>query len=107
MPPENKPTPVETAACRPFLAAEIGRMRHLRAILALGAVAHASAAMALGERPTRHPFRHGALHQVGHGLLLADSYHCSRLNTNTGRLTEAMFVRVFEELASAIDRPRS
>jgi len=107
VPPENKPTPAETTACRPFLTTEIGRMRHLRVILALGAVAHASAVVALGERPTKHPFRHGALHRMGCGLLLADSYHCSRLNTNTGRLTAPMFVQVFEDVVAAIARPRS
>ena len=107
VPPENKPTPAETAACRPFLTTEIGRMRHLRVILALGAVAHASTVVALGERPMKHPFRHGALHRMGRGLLLADSYHCSRLNTNTGRLTAPMFVQVFEDVVAAIARPRS
>ena len=82
-------------------------MRHLRVILALGAVAHASVVEALGERPIRHPFRHGTLHRMKDGLVIADSYHCSRLNTNTGRLTEAMFVRVFEDLVAAIAGPQS
>ena len=91
VPPENKPTPAEIAACRPFLAGEIAGLPRLRAILALGSIAHGSVLAALGERPSRRPFKHGALHALEGGLLLADSYHCSRYNTNTGRLTTEMF----------------
>ena len=102
VPPENKPTPAEIAACRPFLAGEIAGLPRLRAILALGSIAHGSVLAALGERPSRRPFKHGALHALEGGLLLADSYHCSRYNTNTGRLTPAMFEAVFAAVAARI-----
>jgi uracil-DNA glycosylase family 4 len=98
VPPENKPTPVEIAACRPFLSAEIASLPRLEAVLALGAIAHGSLLAALGERRSRRPFIHGALHELDGGLLLADSYHCSRYNTNTGRLTVAMFESVIAAL---------
>ena len=84
VPPQNKPDAGEIATCRPFLAAEIAGMPRLRAILALGAIAHQSVLAALGLRRGPFPFRHGALHDLPAGLALADSYHCSRLNTNTG-----------------------
>jgi uracil-DNA glycosylase family 4 len=103
VPPANKPTPAETAACRPFLAAELSAMKRLQAVLALGAIAHASVLVALGRRPARHRFRHGARHEID-GLILADSYHCSRYNTNTGRLTPDMFDRVVAALRSQIDQ---
>src|SRR5262252_2939730 len=98
VPPENKPTPSEIAACRPFLVGELAAMPRLEAILALGAIAHGSVLAALGERLSRRPFKHGALHELAGGLLLADSYHCSRYNTNTGRLTTAMFEAVVAAL---------
>ena len=98
VPPENKPTPAEIAACRPFLAGEIAGLPRLRAILALGSIAHGSVLAALGERPSRRPFKHGAFHALEGGLLLADSYHCSRYNTNTGRLTTEMFEAVVRTL---------
>ncbi|HXP32158.1 MAG TPA: uracil-DNA glycosylase [Stellaceae bacterium] len=98
VPPENKPEPREIAACRPFLAAEISAMPRLRAILALGAIAHQAALGALGLKRAPYPFRHGALHRLPTGLALADSYHCSRYNTNTGKLTPEMFEAVFAEL---------
>jgi uracil-DNA glycosylase family 4 len=102
VPPENKPTPVEQAACRPFLLAEIGAMPRLRAILALGAVAHTAVLAAKGVRKAAFPFGHGAQHRLPDGLLLADSYHCSRYNTNTGRLTQAMFEEVFAALRCVV-----
>jgi uracil-DNA glycosylase family 4 len=98
VPPENKPTPAEINTCRPFLAGELAAMPRLKVLLALGQIAHGTALAALGERRSRHPFGHGAVHRLGSGLVLADSYHCSRYNTNTGRLTEAMFRAVFEEI---------
>jgi uracil-DNA glycosylase len=98
VPPENKPTPAEISACRPFLAAEIAGLPQLQAILALGSIAHASVVKTLGERLALRPFKHGALHALDGGLLLADSYHCSRYNTNTSRLTVAMFEAVVGEL---------
>jgi uracil-DNA glycosylase family 4 len=98
VPPENKPTPAEIAACRPFLVEEIASLPRLRAILALGSIAHASVVKTLGERLALRPFKHGSLHALEGGLLLADSYHCSRYNTNTGRLTTEMFEAAVAEL---------
>jgi uracil-DNA glycosylase len=100
VPPQNKPEPSEIAACRGFLAAEIGQLRQLRAILALGAIAHHTVLAALGLRRAAFPFAHAARHALPNGLLLADSYHCSRLNTNTGTLTPQMFEAVFAALLS-------
>ncbi len=95
VPPENKPIGAEINACRPFLSAEIDSLPRLRVIVALGTVAHATTLTALGEKRSRWKFGHGAMHRLPDGRLLADSYHCSRYNTNTGRLTEAMFHDVF------------
>ncbi|MFN0043098.1 MAG: uracil-DNA glycosylase [Alphaproteobacteria bacterium] len=98
VPPANKPLPNEFVQCRPFLAAEIAAMVHLRAILALGAGAHAQLLAVFGLTPLRlWPFAHGAVHELPNGLSIIDSYHCSRLNTNTGRLTVAMFDTVVGE----------
>ncbi len=98
VPPENKPTGDEVRACRRFLQSEIAAMAQLEALLALGAVAHGAVLAALGLVRNRYPFAHGAVHELPSGLVLADSYHCSRYNTNTGRLTEAMFHEVFADL---------
>jgi uracil-DNA glycosylase len=106
VPPLNKPEPSEVASCREFLAAEISAMPQLRAILALGAIAHQAVVTALGFRPARFPFGHGRLHALPCGLTLADSYHCSRLNTNTGKLSPAMFEAVFAMLSGRLDAAR-
>jgi uracil-DNA glycosylase family 4 len=98
VPPENKPTGAEIAACRQFLIAELAALGKLKVILALGAIAHASVVATLGLRQSQWRFKHGALHELPGGLVLADSYHCSRYNTNTGRLTAAMFEAVFAAL---------
>ncbi len=103
VPPENKPELAEVAACRSFLAAEIAAMPRLRVILALGATAHGGTLATLGEVRARYPFAHGAVHQLGNGLLLADSYHCSRYNTNTGVLTVPMFESVLATLRQRLD----
>ena len=95
VPPENRPTTAESRACLPFLTAEIRAMPRLDTILALGVVAHGMALAAIGLRKSAFAFRHGALHPVNDRLVLADSYHCSRYNTNTGRLTPEMFRAVF------------
>lgn len=102
VPPQNKPEPAEIAACRPFLAAELAALPRLRAILALGAIAHHAVLAAKGLRRAAYPFAHGALHQLPDGILLADSYHCSRLNTNTGTLTPEMFEAVFAALTERL-----
>jgi uracil-DNA glycosylase family 4 len=99
VPPQNKPTVTEIAACRAFLVAEIAAMPKLRALLCLGRIAHDSAVKALGLKAKAHPFAHGAAHRVApHSLTLYDSYHCSRYNTNTGVLTQAMFESVFANI---------
>ena len=95
VPPENKPLPVEIATCRQFLTATIAAMPRLAAILVLGRIAHDSTVTALGMKRAAAPFGHGAVHEVRPGLTFHDSYHCSRYNTNTGVLTEAMFRAVF------------
>lgn len=94
VPPANLPEPVEVRTCNRFLASELQAMPRLRAVLALGVLAHAAVLKACGIPPTRIRFRHGDIHTLPDGLLLADSYHVSRYNTNTGRLTEAMFTAV-------------
>jgi uracil-DNA glycosylase family 4 len=103
VPPQNKPEPGEIANCRPFLAAEISAMPRLRAVLALGAIAHQAVLTALGSRRALFPFEHGRLHGLPGGLTLADSYHCSRLNTNTGKLSPAMFEAIFAKLRTCLD----
>jgi uracil-DNA glycosylase len=95
VPPENKPTPAEIATCRPFLTRRIAEMPRLAAIVALGRIAHDSTLAALGARKARHAFAHGARHDVREGLVLFDSFHCSRYNTNTRKLTPEMFRAVF------------
>jgi uracil-DNA glycosylase family 4 len=104
VPPGNLPTPTEIGTCNPFLAAEIAAMPHLRGVLALGGTAHNAVLRAHGLRPARVPFRHGAIHELPEVKLLADSYHVSRLNTNTGRLTTAMFHAVVETLLGRMGR---
>jgi uracil-DNA glycosylase family 4 len=91
VPPQNKPTGDEAKACRPFLVSEIAAMKNLKGILALGTVAHDGVLTTLGEKRSAFKFAHGALHVLESGLWLADSYHCSRYNTNTRRLTTEMF----------------
>ncbi len=98
VPPGNLPTPLEVGTCNRFLTAEIAAMQRLRGVLALGGTAHNAVLRACGIRPARVPFRHGEIHALPEGRLLADSYHVSRLNTNTGRLTEPMFHAVVETL---------
>ena len=97
VPPENKPTPDEIATCRRFLSASMAEMGKARAVVALGRIAHETFLRAMGERPARVAFAHGARHQIG-PLTLFDSYHCSRYNTNTGRLTPGMFRAVFADV---------
>jgi uracil-DNA glycosylase family 4 len=102
VPPQNKPEPAEVAACGRFLVAEMSRLPRLKAILALGAIAHNAVLAAKGLRRAAYPFGHGATHDLPDGRVLADSYHCSRLNTNTGRLTSAMFEAVIAGLVKRI-----
>jgi uracil-DNA glycosylase family 4 len=107
VPPQNKPTPQEIAACRVYLTQSLAALPRLRFVLALGRVAHETVLRALAVRPARFPFAHGARHPVEPGSpILFDSYHCSRYNTNTGVLTEAMFRDVFAAVRAELDRPR-
>jgi uracil-DNA glycosylase len=98
VPPANLPEPPEVKTCNRFLTAELQAMANLRAVLALGVLAHAAVLKACGIPPTRIRFRHGETHELPDGLLLADSYHVSRYNTNTGRLTTDMFEAVVDNL---------
>jgi len=100
VPPENKPLPAEIKTCRQFLARQIAAMPKLRAVLALGKIAHDSVCDALGVRKSAHPFAHGATYDVN-GAALVASYHCSRYNTNAGVLTEAMFDAVVKQAKKA------
>jgi len=102
VPPQNKPLPVEIANCRPFLAATLTTMPRLKAIVALGRIAHESVVKALALRAAAVPFAHGAIHQAGE-IRLYDSYHCSRYNTNTGVLTPKMFRDVFARVRRELD----
>lgn len=100
VPPENKPVGAEVTACRPFLKEEIGAMENLKAVLALGGLAHKAVLATLGLKQSHSKFAHAAVHELpGRRPLLVNSYHCSRYNTNTGRLTAEMFEDVFGTLA--------
>lgn len=103
VPPANKPESSEINTCRGFLSATVGRFSNLRAVVTLGAIAHQSTIRALGGRVAAHPFRHGAATDIG-VLTVFSSYHCSRYNTNTGVLTEEMFVDVFANVARFLGR---
>jgi uracil-DNA glycosylase family 4 len=102
VPPQNKPLPMEINTCRSFLTATIERLPRLRAIVALGRIAHESVAKTLKLRGSAVPFAHGAVHQAGR-IRLYDSYHCSRYNTNTGVLTAEMFNKVFARVKADLD----
>ena len=105
VPPENKPTGAEIAACRAFLEQDIAAMPELKVIITLGRVAHGSALKALGLKERDHPFGHARRHAIPGGRTLIASYHCSRYNTQTGRLTEAAFHEVFEKALAAAGLP--
>jgi uracil-DNA glycosylase len=103
-PPQNKPTPEEITACRPHLTARMDALPNLRAIIALGAIAHDSVLRAHGLKPSAAKFGHGAEADLPQGRRLFSSYHCSRYNTQTGVLTEAMFHAVFAAAVAWLDR---
>ncbi|MFT5180421.1 MAG: uracil-DNA glycosylase family 4 [Alphaproteobacteria bacterium] len=106
VPPENKPVGAEVAACRPFLQSEIAAMPDLRVVVALGGLGHNAFLAGLGVRKAAYPFGHCAVHEVPAGdrvLTLTDSYHCSRYNTNTGRLTTEMFETVFRTVTAQLE----
>jgi uracil-DNA glycosylase family 4 len=97
-PPRNKPTPAELDACRPFLKSELDGFPRVRVLLALGRIAHDTTLRVLGLRATSFPFSHGAEHALPDGRTLLDSYHPSRQNTNTGRLTRPMWRGIFRRV---------
>ncbi|WP_325166448.1 uracil-DNA glycosylase [Thermohalobaculum xanthum] len=103
VPPQNRPTGAEVNACRSFLAARIAALPRLGTIVTLGKIAHDSTIRALGGRVAQHPFGHGAASRIGE-LRIHASYHCSRYNTNTGRLTPEMFEAVFAAATAGAPR---
>jgi uracil-DNA glycosylase family 4 len=103
LPPANRPLPVEVRRCNPFLVAELAALAPGGVVVALGAVAHVAVLRALGLPAARARFAHGAEHPLPGGRRLLDSYHCSRYNTNTRRLTPAMFRRVFARARHLLD----
>ncbi len=103
LPPQNKPAPSEIMACNAYLAADLMQLRRPTALLALGRIAHDAALAALAQRRSAFPFAHGARHDIG-GHALFDSYHCSRYNTNTRRLTPSMFDAVFDDVVGWMSR---
>ena len=98
LPPQNKPELREIKTCNRYLKTELANLEEGSAVLALGTIAHQAVLLALGAAKSRFPFRHGARHALPDGLALYDSYHCSRYNTQTKRLTETMFKRVFSDI---------
>ena len=101
VPPQNKPVGAEINTCRQFLTQDIHAMPDLKVMITLGRIGHLSALKALGLREKDYPFSHGGQHQLPSGIQLISSYHCSRYNTQTGRLTTAMFRDVFEKATAA------
>jgi uracil-DNA glycosylase family 4 len=95
LPPGNKPVGAEINTCNHFLANELNGMEKNSVVLALGGIAHKAVIRAMGLRQSDYPFAHGAIHRLGEQRQLLDSYHCSRYNTNTGRLTADMFREIF------------
>lgn len=104
VPPANKPEPAEVRRCNGYLAGELADLPPGAAILALGGVAHGAVLRALGLKAREHGFTHGALHPLDEGKALFDSYHCSRYNTQTRRLTPQMFDAVMAAIAKHIGR---
>lgn len=105
VPPGNKPLPAEIATCNRYLATELERVRDGTVLLALGAIAHGASLRALGLKPSGFKFAHAAEHELPRGLTLIDSYHCSRYNTNTRRLTTDMFRAVVGRAAELARQP--
>ena len=98
LPPENKPVGAEVNQCNPYLANELADLNAGSVVLSLGLLSHKAVIKALGLRQVDYKFAHQAIHQLNERLILVDSYHCSRYNTNTGRLTEQMFRDVFKNI---------
>ena len=98
VPPQNKPVGAEIKTCRNFLLSEINNLKQLRVIVALGVVAHSAVMATFGEKQSARKFKHCAVHSLPNEMTVIDSYHCSRYNTNTGRLTPKMFNDVFKKV---------
>ena len=104
LPPQNKPTPAEIINCRPYFETQLATLPSVRVIIALGRIAHDAMLRAASVRLAAHPFAHGAIHALPDGRFLVDSYHCSRYNTNTGRLTPEMFADTFRTAQALKDQ---
>ena len=104
VPPQNKPVGAEIATCNRFLSATINASNSVRVLLALGRIAHEAVLRALGEKRSAYSFGHGSVHPLPGGQTLISSYHCSRYNVNTGRLTEEMFEDVFKLIDRQLGR---
>jgi len=102
VPPENKPTPAEIAQCNEYLKTELQSLSKPSVMLALGTIAHGAVLKAFALKVAKYKFSHGAEHDLPNGHVLLNSYHCSRYNTNTRRLTENMFHQVFERAQSLL-----
>jgi len=100
LPPQNKPNTAEVRQCNAFLKSEIQSLKPGAVILALGGVAHRAILWACDLRPAEHLFAHDSMHKLDKGLTLVDSYHCSRYNIQTRRLTVEMFERVFSRIST-------
>ena len=105
VPPQNKPVGAECAACRPFLTDQINSLTSVKAILCLGKISHDNTVRAMGLRLRDYPFGHHKIYNLDGGRRLYSSYHCSRYNTNTKRLTEEMFYKVFADIRAYINMP--
>ena len=103
VPPENKPTGLETTTCLKYLEQEIAAMPNLKVILSLGLISHKAVLKTFGEKLSAYKFAHGAVHKLNNGYILIDSYHCSRYNTQTRRLNTQMFEDVFTLIQNTLD----
>jgi uracil-DNA glycosylase family 4 len=103
LPPANKPVGAEIKSCNQYLAAELATLKKGTCVLVLGGIAHQSVLTALGLRKKDYPFGHALKYKLPNGLTLFTSYHCSRYNTQTRRLTEASFHKVFKSIQKALD----
>jgi uracil-DNA glycosylase family 4 len=103
LPPENKPEPAEVRTCNAHLRQELAAAAEIVVLLALGTIAHRAVLMALDLKQSAYGFAHGARHVLPDGRVLFDSYHCSRYNTQTRRLTEQSFHDVFSAIRSELD----
>ncbi len=103
LPPQNKPVGAEAANCRPFLAGQLRAYPSLKAVLTLGKISHDNTIRALGLKLKDHPFGHHKIYNIQPDIRIYSSYHCSRYNTNTKRLTEKMFFEVFADIRKFVD----